>query len=136
MKGSTTRGSPCLGSVIPSRERMLVWWKPFIMMPSLRNRSTSPTSVIPVHTHSTWHINTHTHTLEIVCSHKTSHTNTHCTYCVHPTHSISAPRQQQQIEQTVDKTGLDWAQVSVVIVLKTRHQIGKVHILFSDLTAQ
>lgn len=33
--------------MMPSRDRMLGWWKPFIMRPSLRNWSTSPRSVIP-----------------------------------------------------------------------------------------
>lgn len=48
--GRTTRGSPSLGSIMPSRDRMLGWWKPFIMRPSLRNWSTSPRSVIPMDT--------------------------------------------------------------------------------------
>lgn len=50
MYGRTTRGSPSLGSMMPSRERMLGWWKPFMMRPSRRNWSTSPRSVIPVDT--------------------------------------------------------------------------------------
>lgn len=48
--GRTTRGSPSLGSIMPSRDRMLGWWKPFMMRPSRRNWSTSPKSVIPVNT--------------------------------------------------------------------------------------
>lgn len=52
MYGSTTRGSPSCGRRIPSRESTLQWWKPFIMMPSFKNCSTSSTSVIPAHTHT------------------------------------------------------------------------------------
>lgn len=53
--GRTTRGSPSLGSIMPSRDRMLGWWKPFIMRPSLRNWSTSPRSVIPMDRKEEWH---------------------------------------------------------------------------------
>lgn len=48
MYGKTTRGSPSFGSIMPSRDRMLGWWKLFMMRPSLRNWSTSLKSVIPV----------------------------------------------------------------------------------------
>lgn len=48
MYGSTTRGSPSLGSMMPSRDRIFGWSKPFMMRPSLRKWSTSFRSVIPV----------------------------------------------------------------------------------------
>lgn len=48
MYGNTTRGSPSLGSMMPSRDRIFGWSKPFMIRPSLRNWSTSFRSVIPV----------------------------------------------------------------------------------------
>lgn len=48
MYGSTTRGRPSLGNMMPSRDRIFGWSKPFMMRPSLRKWSTSFRSVIPV----------------------------------------------------------------------------------------
>lgn len=48
MYGKTTRGSPSFGSMMPNRDRIFGWSKPFMIRPSLRNWSTSFRSVIPV----------------------------------------------------------------------------------------
>lgn len=55
MYGNTTRGSPSLGSMIPSRDRIFGWSKPFMIRPSLRNWSTSFKSVIPVKRKKKWY---------------------------------------------------------------------------------
>lgn len=71
MYGSTTRGSPSWGRRMPRRDSTLLWWKPFMMIPSFKNCSTSSSSVIPEHTRM--HINVMDLILREVVTRKCEH---------------------------------------------------------------